>query len=50
MMPGTAIVYVTSCYFRTMRKIVEEPDIAPTFKNARLPRFGEALFRRCDIR
>jgi hypothetical protein len=44
MMPGTAMVYVTSCYFRTLRKIPEEPDIAPAVTNARLPCFGEACF------
>ena len=39
----TALVYVLS-YFRMLRKIVEEPDIAPSARSARwLPRFGDAL-------
>src|SRR5579884_1176414 len=29
-----------AAYMRTLRKIVEEPDIAPTFRNAWLPPFG----------
>jgi len=36
---ATAIAYAAS-YRRTLRKIVEEPDIAPGFKNVWLPRFG----------
>ncbi len=39
---ATAAAYGAS-YFRTLRRIVEEPDIAPGFKNAWLPRFGGAL-------
>jgi hypothetical protein len=39
----TALAYVLS-YFRMLRKIVEEPDIAPRARGARwLPRFGDAL-------
>jgi hypothetical protein len=36
---ATAIAYGAS-YVRTLRKIVEEPDITPGFKNAWLPQFG----------
>lgn len=36
---ATAVAYAAS-YRRTLRKIVEEPDIAPGYKNAWLPRFG----------
>jgi hypothetical protein len=39
---ATAAAYAAS-YFRTLRKIVEEPDIAPAFKKNRLPHFGGAL-------
>ena len=35
----TAVVYAGS-YRRTLRKIVEEPDISPGVKNVWLPRFG----------
>lgn len=35
----TAAAYAAS-YFRTLRKIVEEPDIAPGFRGGWLPRFG----------
>ncbi len=39
----TAVAYALS-YFRTLRQILEEPDIAPGFRGAgRLPRFGSAL-------
>jgi hypothetical protein len=38
----TAVAYAAS-YFRTLRKIVEEPDIAPGIKNAWLPRFGSSF-------
>ena len=36
---ATAIAYAAS-YFRTLRKIVEQPDIAPGLKHAWLPPFG----------
>jgi CubicO group peptidase (beta-lactamase class C family) len=40
---GTAVAYALS-YFRTLRKIVEEPDIVPGGGGARwLPRFGTSL-------
>jgi hypothetical protein len=39
---GTAAAYVLS-YFRTLRKIVEEPDIVPGGGPHRLPRFGNSL-------
>jgi CubicO group peptidase (beta-lactamase class C family) len=39
---ATAIAYSAS-YLRTLRKIVEEPDIAPAIKHAWLPRFGGAF-------
>jgi CubicO group peptidase (beta-lactamase class C family) len=39
---ATAIAYAAS-YVRTLRKIVEEPDIAPGFKNAWLPQFGRSF-------
>ncbi len=40
---GTAVAYGLSC-IRTLRKIVEEPDIVPGHGGAgRLPRFGNAL-------
>src|SRR5438876_18309 len=40
---GTAVAYAMS-YFRTLRKIVEEPDIAPGWRGADwLPRFGNTL-------
>jgi CubicO group peptidase (beta-lactamase class C family) len=38
---ATAIVYALS-YFRTLRKVAEEPDIVGTAR-LRLPRFGDAL-------
>ncbi len=39
----TGVAYVMS-YFRTLRKIIEEPDIVPSARGARwLPRFGDAL-------
>ena len=40
---GTAIAYLLS-YFRTLRKIVEEPDIVPgSGRGSWLPRFGSSL-------
>jgi len=39
---ATAVAYAAS-YFRTLRKIVEEPDIAPGLQHAWLPRFGGAF-------
>ncbi len=36
---AAAVAYAAS-YFRTLRKIVEEPDISPSFENTWLPRFG----------
>ena len=36
---ATALAYAMS-YLRTMRKIVEEPDIAPAFRSRCLPHFG----------
>jgi len=40
---GTAVAYVLS-YFRTLRKIAEEPDILPGFRGLNwLPRFGNSL-------
>jgi len=39
---ATAIAYAAS-YRRTLRKIVEEPDISPGYKHAWLPRFGGAF-------
>jgi len=36
---ATAIAYAAS-YRRTLRKIVEEPDISPGYRHAWLPRFG----------
>ena len=36
---ATAAAYAAS-YVRTLRKIVEEPDLAPCFRHAWLPRFG----------
>jgi hypothetical protein len=39
---GTAVAYVLA-YVRTLRKIVEEPDIAPGSRAAWLPRFGDSL-------
>ena len=39
---ATAIAYGAS-YFRTLRKIVEQPDIAPAFQNAWLPGLGSSL-------
>jgi hypothetical protein len=40
---GTAAAYAL-CYFRTLRKIVEEPDILPGSRTGTwLPRFGNAL-------
>jgi CubicO group peptidase (beta-lactamase class C family) len=38
----TAIAYAAS-YFRTLRQIVEEPEITPGFQNGWLPRFGGAF-------
>ena len=38
----TALAYAAS-YFRTLRKIVEEPDIAPGVRSRWLPRFGGSL-------
>ena len=35
----TSVAYAAS-YLRTLRKIVEQPDVAPSFKNVWLPRFG----------
>jgi CubicO group peptidase (beta-lactamase class C family) len=39
---GTAAAYLLS-YFRTLRKIVEEPDIAPARRSRWLPAFGNAF-------
>ena len=39
---ATGLAYAAS-YLRTLRKIVEEPDIAPGFRHAWLPRFGGAF-------
>src|SRR5437588_5827449 len=40
---ATALAYALS-YFRTLRKIAEEPDITPSIRGASwLPRFGNAL-------
>jgi CubicO group peptidase (beta-lactamase class C family) len=39
---ATAVAYAGS-YFRTLRRIVEEPDIASGFRSAWLPRFGGAF-------
>ncbi|HTS65641.1 MAG TPA: serine hydrolase [Candidatus Acidoferrales bacterium] len=39
---ATGVAYAAS-YLRTLRRIVEEPDIAPRFKNSWLPRFGGAF-------
>jgi CubicO group peptidase (beta-lactamase class C family) len=39
---ATAVAYAAS-YLRTLRKIVEEPDVPPGFQNAWLPRFGGSL-------
>jgi hypothetical protein len=36
---ATAIAYAAS-YFRTLRKIVEQPDISPVFASGWLPHFG----------
>jgi CubicO group peptidase (beta-lactamase class C family) len=36
---ATALAYAAS-YLRTLRKIVEEPDVTPGFKNVWLPRLG----------
>lgn len=41
-MCATALAYATS-YRRTLRKIVEDPDIAPAYQHARLPRFGSSF-------
>lgn len=38
----TAAAYAVS-YLRTLRKIVEEPDISPGFRTSRLPRFGASF-------
>jgi CubicO group peptidase (beta-lactamase class C family) len=43
----TATAYAAS-YFRTLRKIVEEPDIAPGFRSGWLPRFG-SLFETAIV-
>jgi CubicO group peptidase (beta-lactamase class C family) len=39
---ATALAYAAS-YYRTLRKIVEEPDIAPAFRSGWLPRFGRSF-------
>lgn len=39
---ATAMAYAAS-YFRTLRKIVEQPDISPAFRSGWLPRFGGAF-------
>jgi hypothetical protein len=39
---GTAVAYVLS-YFRTLRRIIEEPDIMPGSRGFGLPRFGDSL-------
>lgn len=40
---GAALAYLI-CYFRTLRKIAEQPDIQPASKRVHwLPRFGDAL-------
>jgi CubicO group peptidase (beta-lactamase class C family) len=39
---ATAAAYAAS-YFRTLRRIVEEPDIAPVLRSGWLPRFGGLL-------
>jgi hypothetical protein len=39
---ATAMAYAAS-YFRTIRKIVEEPDIAPSLRSGWLPRFGRSF-------
>ena len=39
---ATALAYAAS-YRRTLRKIVEEPDVSPSFKNFWLPRFGDSF-------
>ncbi|MBV8898004.1 MAG: beta-lactamase family protein [Acidobacteriaceae bacterium] len=39
---ATAIAYAAS-YLRTLRQIVEEPDIAPALRNAWLPRLGSSF-------
>lgn len=39
---ATALVYAAS-YFRTLRRIVEDPDVAPGIQSRWLPRFGGAL-------
>jgi hypothetical protein len=39
---ATALAYGAS-YFRTLRRIVEEPDIAPSLRSGWLPRFGGLL-------
>ena len=36
---ATAMAYAAS-YFRTLRKIVEQPDISPAFRSGWLPHFG----------
>ena len=36
---ATAVAYAAS-YFRTLRKIVEQPDISPAFRSGWLPHFG----------
>ncbi len=38
---GTALVFLLS-WFRTLRRIVEEPDITPGVRDIPLPRFGNA--------
>src|SRR5579872_1392728 len=42
---ATALVYLAS-YARTLRKIVEEPDIAPACRSGWLPPFGGSLDRK----
>ena len=39
---GTIVVYLLS-YFRTLRKIVEQPDIVPVSRASWLPRFGDSF-------
>ncbi len=39
---ATSVAYAAS-YLRTLRRIVEEPDIAPGLQHAWLPRFGRAF-------
>ncbi len=39
---ATAVAYAAS-YFRTLRKIVEQPDISPAFRSGWLPHFGASF-------